>query len=796
MASRAARIALSYPSRQFTTSTVAHLPPKKGQTIKKTANSFTKKNKGGNKLKTEAVSHSGRYEKLQATPPDLSFMPEFLPERITDKSIGTPFRFTKDALNITKFTGIPPTLAREFATEREAHTVIRKSSINAINKLDSASKTSSKDNRYVLHGKIGSGRSISLLQSVIYAQQSNWLVFYIPKSQHLVDSSYAYNPPSESGGIWTQPSLSAEILRIFAETNKEKLNDVKISQDYDQFKAGDKIYDLCIHATKYENKAVETFDVVMNELSKQTAHPVLLAMDSIQAMYQPTLYKDQHFNKLHPYELSVTAKILDFLSGRQQFNRGAILGATSSTPTTMQIPSLLLAQLGLQPEKPINPFEKWNTKHLNNANGLKLIEMEELTFAEAVGVFESFAKKVSTGVNENGDKSIDENKEKSPHKSYDGKKMMEWFIAGGASGVASRTAVSPIERLKILQQVQSFSKAEYTGLWSSLKKMYKEEGFKGFMRGNGINCLRIAPYSAVQFSTYEFLKILFAGDSNRPLENWQKLAAGALAGINSVATTYPLDLVRSRLSIATASLGVESSRQDAKLSMWAMGKKVYREEGGYRGLYRGLVPTSVGVAPYVAINFATYEMLKSYIPIDGSKWLALVIGAMSGTVSQTLTYPCDVLRRKMQVNGIRSDALGPKYNGSIDAIKQIVRAEGFKGLYRGIVANWMKVAPSIGVSFYTYELCSSMNDNSKIYISNLSWSTNDEDLARAFSPFGQISDYIVMKDRQTGRSRGFGFVTYANDREASSALESMNEVELENTRQLRTRPVITKKIVS
>ena len=51
-------------------------------------------------------------------------------------------------------------------------------------------------------------------------------------------------------------------------------------------------------------------------------------------------------------------------------------------------------------------------------------------------------------------------------------------------------------------------------------------------------------------------------------------------------------------------------------------------------------------------------------------------------------------------------------------------------------------------------------------------------ILQAFSPFGQISDYIVMKDRQTGRSRGFGFVTYTNDREASSALESMNEVEL------------------
>lgn len=36
--------------------------------------------------------------------------------------------------------------------------------------------------------------------------------------------------------------------------------------------------------------------------------------------------------------------------------------------------------------------------------------------------------------------------------------------------------------------------------------MWQEEGFKGFMRGNGINCLRIVPYSAVQFTTYEQLK--------------------------------------------------------------------------------------------------------------------------------------------------------------------------------------------------------------------------------------------------------------------------------------------------
>ena len=51
------------------------------------------------------------------------------------------------------------------------------------------------------------------------------------------------------------------------------------------------------------------------------------------------------------------------------------------------------------------------------------------------------------------------------------------------------------------------------------------------------------------------------------------------------------------------------------------------------------------------------------------------------------SYPCDVLRRKMQVNGIRSDALGPKYNGSIDAIKQIVRAEGYVRSFYGSIQS-------------------------------------------------------------------------------------------------------------
>lgn len=81
------------------------------------------------------------------------------------------------------------------------------------------------------------------------------------------------------------------------------------------------------------------------------------------------------------------------------------------------------------------------------------------------------------------------------------------FIAGGVAGAVSRTVVSPLERLKILFQIQSVGREEYKlSVGKALGKMWREEGFKGFMRGNGTNCIRIVPYSAVQFGSYNFYK--------------------------------------------------------------------------------------------------------------------------------------------------------------------------------------------------------------------------------------------------------------------------------------------------
>ncbi|CAD6919942.1 unnamed protein product [Tilletia controversa] len=70
----------------------------------------------------------------------------------------------------------------------------------------------------------------------------------------------------------------------------------------------------------------------------------------------------------------------------------------------------------------------------------------------------------------------------------------------------------------------------------------------------------------------------------------------------------------------------------------------------------------------------------------------------------------------------------------------------------------------------------------KIYVGNLSWHTTDQSLRDAFSPFGELQDSIVMKDRETGRSRGFGFVTFRNGDEANAAITSLHESELDGRR--------------
>ncbi|XP_074317701.1 mitochondrial adenine nucleotide transporter ADNT1-like [Silene latifolia] len=297
------------------------------------------------------------------------------------------------------------------------------------------------------------------------------------------------------------------------------------------------------------------------------------------------------------------------------------------------------------------------------------------------------------------------------------------LAAGGIAGAVSRTAVAPLERLKILLQVQNPHSIKYNGTIQGLKYIWQTEGLRGLFKGNGTNCARIVPNSAVKFFSYEqaskgilWLYQQQTGNENAELNPLLRLGAGACAGIIAMSATYPMDMVRGRLTVQT-----DKSPQQYRGIYHAL-TTVFREEGA-RALYKGWLPSVIGVIPYVGLNFAVYESLKDYLVKENPLGLVqdnelsvttrLACGAAAGTVGQTVAYPLDVIRRRMQMVGWKDASTvitgdGRKvpleYTGMVDAFRKTVRHEGVGALYKGLVPNSVKVVPSIALAFVSYEV--------------------------------------------------------------------------------------------
>ena len=204
------------------------------------------------------------------------------------------------------------------------------------------------------------------------------------------------------------------------------------------------------------------------------------------------------------------------------------------------------------------------------------------------------------------------------------------------------------------------------------------------------------------------IRQLFETTPGAQLTPERRLLCGALAGITSVTVTYPLDIVRTRLSIQSASfeqLGVKDPSRKLP-GMFQTLTGMYKNEGGIRALYRGIIPTVAGVAPYVGLNFMTYETMRQYFTPDGESNPSVVgklcAGAISGAFAQTCTYPLDVLRRRFQINTM--SGMGFKYKSIPHALQTIIAQEGLKGLYKGIAPNLLKVAPSMASSWLSFEM--------------------------------------------------------------------------------------------
>ncbi|CAL5422639.1 unnamed protein product [Camellia sinensis] len=276
------------------------------------------------------------------------------------------------------------------------------------------------------------------------------------------------------------------------------------------------------------------------------------------------------------------------------------------------------------------------------------------------------------------------------------------LLAGGIAGAFSKTCTAPLARLTILMQVQGMhadaAALRNTSIWREGLRIVNEEGFRAFWKGNLVTIAHRLPYSSL-------LKSIPGLENHRRSASADILVhfvGGGLAGMTAASVTYPLDLVRTRLAAQRSTIYYQG--------IWHALHTICRDESFF-GLYKGLGATLLGVGPSIAISFSVYETLRSYwhsqsILTSGLmillSWLALPVAVFLALHRQQTTFPLDLVRRRKQLEGVAGQARVYK-TGLFGTFGHILRNEGPRGLYRGILPEYYKVVPGVGIVFMTYE---------------------------------------------------------------------------------------------
>jgi len=280
--------------------------------------------------------------------------------------------------------------------------------------------------------------------------------------------------------------------------------------------------------------------------------------------------------------------------------------------------------------------------------------------------------------------------------------------------------VGPLDRVKILFQASNPHFAKYTGSWfgvfSAMRDINKADGIRGLFRGHSATLLRVFPYAGIKFLAYEQFRAALIPDKSK--ETWfRRFASGAAAGISSVFFTYPLEVIRVRLAFET--------KHDTKSSLSRICQQIYHERppapkttagdsvvastsavvqkatpsSGLVNFYRGFAATLLGMLPYAGMSFLTHDTIGdlfrhpsvakyTVLPSTNSAGsreprrsqlkapAELTSGAIAGLVSQTASYPLEVIRRRMQVGG----AVGDRHKLGISETASKIWAErGWRG---------------------------------------------------------------------------------------------------------------------
>jgi solute carrier family 25 protein 16 len=200
----------------------------------------------------------------------------------------------------------------------------------------------------------------------------------------------------------------------------------------------------------------------------------------------------------------------------------------------------------------------------------------------------------------------------------------------------------------------------------------------------------------------------------------------------SVFFTYPLEIIRVRMAFQTRHPSDPSLRQHPHTFSRAF-MKIYHEGAStvpstssvastasnlftrfpLLKFYRGFTVTIIGMIPYAGMSFLTWDFLRSrFLPPPSSSpsrsghrtkatpVADLCIGAVSGALAQTVAYPFEIVRRRMQVGGITRPDRWLRWG---ETVKTVWDAGGWRGFYVGLSIGYLKVVPMTAMSFAVWQ---------------------------------------------------------------------------------------------
>ena len=259
--------------------------------------------------------------------------------------------------------------------------------------------------------------------------------------------------------------------------------------------------------------------------------------------------------------------------------------------------------------------------------------------------------------------------------------MWKDLLNGGMAAVISRTLTAPLELYKIQCQNRYMNE-------STITNVVKREGVRYLWKGNGMNSIRAFPQFAINYAVFEFARENILDNIER--KTTRNFLSGGLAGIVAMTCIYPLETIRTRISLQMCHSHYSNP--------WVAFRNMRCKE-----LYGGLRMSLLGFGPFSALSYSFYHTYNDRCKaLHYEKNTAhLLSGGLAGMSAITITYPSDLIRRRLQMQGF--DPKVPKYNGIYDCLRKMYHVGGIREWYRGLLPTYIRIFPCLAIQFWCLE---------------------------------------------------------------------------------------------